>query len=118
MANLAVDTSMRTRKGSRRWVAILVAVAAQGLFRPSLAQIPSSEFPPPELPKVSVHSKIDSRSTVDLRLGRLRIRFEKTGLLTVGVEMHNLVLGNTPPKGDQSGYSWLNRPGFPGGSIT
>lgn len=77
-------------------------IVALGLWTQSFAQMP-----PSELPRASVTSKIDVRPTADLRLGDLRIEFEKTGLQTVGLAMHNLAIGHTLAKGDESGYSWL-----------
>lgn len=89
----------------RRWLAALVT--AQGLFTPSFAQIPPGERPPRESPGISAAAKIDLRLTADLRLGDLRVEFGKTGLRTVGQDMHNLVIGHTPEKGAESGLSWL-----------
>jgi hypothetical protein len=89
----------------RRWAVVLVT--AQALLRPSFAQIPPTEFPPSGLPRVAASSKMDSRLTADLRLGNVRIHFEKTGLLALGVDMHNLVIGHTRGKGDEDGSSWL-----------
>lgn len=83
-----------------RWGA--AAIVVQGLLTPSFAQMP-----PSELPRASVTNKIDVRLTADLRLGGLRIEFERAGLQTVGLEMHNLAIGHTLEKGDESGYSWL-----------
>lgn len=83
-----------------RWMSAVIV--AQGFSTLSFAQIP-----PSELPRVSVTNKIDVRPTADLRLGDLRIEFEKTGLQTVGLQMHNLAIGHTLAKGDESGYSWL-----------
>jgi hypothetical protein len=38
----------------------------------------------------------------------MRVEFEGTdGLLSIGLAMHNLAMGQSLPKGDDSGYSWL-----------
>lgn len=92
------------------WLAALVATSC--LFTPSFARIPASifhpdELPPGELPRLPASSPINSRVTADLRFGNVRIQFEKTGLLAIGVEMHNLVIGYTQAKGGENGYSWL-----------
>lgn len=84
----------------KHWVALLLVTP--GLWARSFAQTP-----PSELPRVTAVTELHAPLTADVRLGSLRLRFEKTGLLTLGVEMHNLALDHRDPKGDEDGYSWL-----------
>lgn len=83
-----------------RWV--LSVLVAQTFMTQSFAQTP-----PSELARISPATVIGQRLTADVRLGKLRIQFEKAGLLTVGIDMHNLAIGQAHPKGDERGYSWL-----------
>ena len=76
-------------------------------MRVFLAQVFAHALPS-ELPSASGTTEVDVRLTADLHLGKMRVEFEGSdGLLSIGSAMHNLVMGQSLPRGDDPGYSWL-----------
>jgi hypothetical protein len=67
-----------------------------------------AQQPPHELTDVPTVKELATKPSASLKIGTLEIKFEETTLQSIGLELHNVLIQHSQPKGDEhSGHSWL-----------
>jgi hypothetical protein len=67
-----------------------------------------AQQPPHELADVPTVKELATKPSASLRIGTLDIKLEETTLQSIGLELHNVLIQHSQPKGaEHSGYSWL-----------
>jgi hypothetical protein len=67
-----------------------------------------AQQPPHELTDIPTVKELATKPAASLKIGTLEIKFEEATLQSIGLELHNVLIQHSQPKGEEhSGYSWL-----------